>query len=58
MFYLGVVYGKLKTSNSKHEIVESEVEVYLQKTAIGKKSNAADSKKKCQFNQPLTKSYY
>lgn len=45
MFYLGVVYGKLKTSNSKHEIVDSEVEVYLQKTAIGKKSNAADSKR-------------
>ena len=33
MFYLGVVYGKLKTSNSKHEIVESEVEVYLRRLA-------------------------
>ena len=36
MYYLhvGVVYGKLKTSINNHEIVDSEVGVYLQKTAI------------------------
>ena len=54
MYYLhvGVVYGKLKTSISKHEIVDSEVGVYLQKTAIGKKSDAADSKRNVNLTNP------
>ena len=54
MYYLhvGVVYGKLKTSINKHEIVDSEVGVYLQKTAIGKKSDAAVTKRNVNLTNP------